>query len=143
MKITGPRSTSSSTPARKAGGKGRGDFAVSSSGASAGATSSVAASGALAGASGVGTVDALLALQGVGDALNAPERAVQRGGALLDALDGLKLALLEGRALRGQLSMLSGVARRVRDATNDPRLESILDDIEVRTAVEMAKHAAA
>lgn len=143
MKITGPRSTSSSTPTRKAGGKGRGDFAVSSSDASAGATSSVAASGALAGASGVGTVDALLALQGVGDALNAPERAAQRGGALLDALDGLKLALLEGRALRGQLSMLSGVARRVRDATNDPRLESILDDIEVRAAVEMAKHAAA
>jgi len=62
---------------------------------------------------------------------------------LLDALDGVKMALLEGRALRGQLSMLSGVARRVRDATNDPRLESILDDIEVRAAVEMAKHAAA
>jgi len=143
MKITGPRSPSSTTPTRKAGGARRGGFAVSAGHAAAGKASAAPVSGALAGASGVGTVDALLALQGVGGAPDAPARAAQRGGALLDALDGVKMALLEGRALRGQLSMLSGVARRVRDATNDPRLESILDDIEVRAAVEMAKHAAA
>lgn len=144
MKITGPRSTPTVAPARKTRRASAAGFAAEAPETTGGGASPAAGAAApLAGAAGVGSVDAVLALQEAGDATDAPARAMTRAGDLLDALDGLKLALLEGRSVGGSLSRLTGVVRRARETVNDPKLESILNEVEVRAAVEIAKHAAA
>jgi hypothetical protein len=90
-------------------------------------------------ASGVGPVDGLLALQEIPDALAGRRRAVQRGTLLLDRLDELRLGLLAGMLPRERLDDLARLARTAREGVDDPRLSLILDDIDLRVAVELAK----
>ena len=52
----------------------------------------------------VGSIDALLALQGVEDPLERRKRAVKRGRVALDALDALKIGLLGGAFTAATLS---------------------------------------
>ena len=54
-------------------------------------------------------------------------------------LDQLKVSLLDGDLDGGSLDHLSRALREERAATEDPRLESLLDEIETRAAVEQAK----
>jgi hypothetical protein len=84
-------------------------------------------------------VDALIALQEIDGPLGRRRRAIGRAGRLLDELEGLKLALLEGGIDEAGLRRLSAVTREQREATSDPRLEAVLDQIEARAAVELAK----
>ena len=83
-------------------------------------------------------IDGLLALQSVEDPLFARRKAVRRGNALLDALEAIKADLLLGQVSEGrlnQLMALMGQARQRGLAEVDP----ILDDIELRARVELAK----
>ena len=57
--------------------------------------------------SGIGGIDALLALQGLEDSTERRRRAVKRGRGALDALDDLKLALLAGSLDAGALARLT------------------------------------
>jgi hypothetical protein len=138
MKITGSpiggtQRLGGSAPARKAGG-----FAATGAGAAQGAAST-----ARAGApGGVASLDALLALQALDGPLERRRRSVKRAGRILDELDGIKVALLDGEGVAGALSKLSDAVRQERSATEDAKLESVLDEIEVRAAVEMAKREA-
>ena len=117
----------------------------SASSASAFAPEGAASSGgpvsttALSSASAIGSVDALLALQGAGDALSGKRQATERAFSLLDILDDLKLALLDGVLPRETLVKLMETLQSRRDATHDPRLEAALDEVEIRAAVELAK----
>lgn len=87
----------------------------------------------------LGGLDALLAVQAAGDALQSRRKGVRRGRAMVDALDELKLALLSGRVPAAALDRLVGsIQGRERD-TGDDRLESLLDEIELRAQVELAK----
>jgi hypothetical protein len=90
-------------------------------------------------ASSVMGVDALLALQDVGGPLERKRRAVRRASRILDVLDEVKLALLDGQLSVGQLDRLRRAVRAERDLTEDPQLEGLLDEIELRAAVEVAK----
>jgi hypothetical protein len=92
-------------------------------------------------ASGVGVMglDALLALQDVGGPLERRRRAVSRAGRLLDVLDDMKAGLLEGTLAAGDMERLQRAIRDQREATEDPGLEGVLDEIETRAAVELAK----
>lgn len=92
-----------------------------------------------AGVTGVMSVDALLALQDVGGPLERRRRAVGRAGRILDVLDDLKLAMLGGEVTGADLERLSRAVRDQRDATDEPALEGVLDEIETRAAVELAK----
>ena len=92
-----------------------------------------------AGVSGVASVDALLALQDVGGPLERKRRAVNRAGRILDVLDGLKVALLEDGLSPPDLDRLRRAVRDERLGTDDPNLEGVLDEIETRAAVELAK----
>src|SRR5688572_15753734 len=100
---------------------------------------------AAATASGVGsaaplaTMDAILALQGEGDAGERKRRSVQRGHELLDALDRLKAALLSGRVATADLQAIAARLAERRHASGDPRLDEILSHIDLRAQVEMAK----
>lgn len=133
MKVTGPTGPSApqgSRPTRAAGG-----FAVPGAAANAPASAATAA----AGVSGVAGVTALMALQGVEDATERRRRAIRRGGGLLDRLDELKLALLSGEAGEGALDRLSRTLREERPVDADPGLNSLLEQIDLRAAVELAK----
>ena len=122
----GPRS------ARPAGGEG---FRLPTAAPAAGPSQSagVSASSAMMG------VEALLTLQDVGGPLERRRRAVGRASRLLDVLEGLKIALLEGQITGADLDRLQRAIREQRSATDDPRLEGLLDEIETRAAVELAK----
>ena len=133
MKVTGPTGSSASTGARPA--RASGGFSVPSSGEAAPA----AAAGAAAGMSGVAGVSALMALQGVEDATERRRRAVRRGGGLLDRLDELKLALLAGDSPESTLERLGRSLLEERPVDADPALNSLLAQIDLRAAVELAK----
>ncbi len=84
-------------------------------------------------------VEALLALQDVESPTERKRRSVKRAGRLLDELDGLKIALLGGELSQSQLDNLTRAIREQRAGTDDPKLEAVLDEIETRAAVELAK----
>lgn len=83
-------------------------------------------------------IDAILALQTVGDFRESRRKAVKRGSDMLDLLEGLKADLLVGRMAAGQLDALSGQINGLRERV-DPGLDAIIDDIELRVLVELAK----
>lgn len=84
------------------------------------------------------TIDALLALQAVEDPLLRRRKLARRGTQLLDTLDGLKADLLAGRLSEGRLNQLMAVMSQVRENA-EPGLDALLDDIELRARVELAK----
>jgi hypothetical protein len=84
-----------------------------------------------------------MALQGVEDATERRRRAIRRGGGLLDRLDELKLALLNGKDGAPALERLARSLREERPDDVDPGLKGVLDQIDLRAAVEMAKAEAA
>lgn len=133
MKVTGPsaaRPVDSGRPQRAGGG-------FSLPGASpAGATGGAAPTSA---ASGVAGVSALMALQGVEDATERKRRAVRRGRGLLDGLDALRLAALEGADAEPALQRISRAASEAATEVDDPGLAEVLVQIDLRAAVELAK----
>lgn len=92
---------------------------------------------------GIGSLDALLALQDVGGPLERRRRAVSRAGRILDVLDDVKADMLDGTLSPHALDRLMAAVRDQRENTEDSRLEGVLDEIETRAAVEMAKLEAA
>lgn len=140
MKVTGTgglSQTSGAKPARGAGGGEGFRIAGAATPAAPAQVSGVAGAGAVMG------VEALIALQDVESPTERKRRSVRRAGHLLDELDKLKIALLGGGLGPGQLDALARAVREQRSATDDPRLEAVLDEIETRAAVELAKLEAA
>jgi Class II flagellar assembly regulator len=136
MKITGPNGAgSASGPRGTRPGASGGGFRLPDVGEaeSASPTSGVNRT------AGVMGVDALLALQDVGGPLERKRKAVRRASRILDVLDEVKLALLDGDLSLSQLERLRRAIRDERGLTDDPKLEDVLDEIELRAAVEMAK----
>ena len=133
MKVTGP--SGRSTPQGPRPPTAAGVFTGPAAAAGAWAGGAAAA----AGVSGVAGVSALMALQGVEDATERRRRAIRRGGGLLDRLDELKLALLAGEAGEGTLERLGRSLREERPIDADPGLNSLLAQIDLRAAVELAK----
>jgi hypothetical protein len=136
MKVSGPSGSNAAGGARSAKpAAGAPGFEPLMTPSAAGA-SGVSAAG---GVTGVSSLGALLALQEVGGPLERRRRAVGRAGRILEALEDLKLDLLEGRLSPDALETLTRSVREQRALTDDPRLEGVLDEIETRAAVELAK----
>lgn len=89
----------------------------------------------------LGSVDALLVVQAAGDATEreARRRLVRRGEEILDRLEDVRRALLLGVVPKDMLLQLAQMVRSRREATPDPRLAALLDEIELRAEVELAK----
>lgn len=89
----------------------------------------------------VASVDALLAAQAVAGDLEQEvrRRLIRRGDEILDRLDELRHALLMGSVPKERLIQLAQMVRSRRDAVADPRLATLLDEIELRAEVELAK----
>ncbi|MGE5545649.1 MAG: flagellar assembly protein FliX [Solirubrobacterales bacterium] len=93
------------------------------------------------GASGIGGVDALLLVQSVGETgeREARRRLIQRGEDILDKLEEIRHGLLLGTVPKEKLVHLAQLVRARREACEDPRLGALLDEIELRAEVELAK----
>lgn len=89
----------------------------------------------------VGGIDALIALQGLGDGTERRKQAVKRGRVALDALDELKIGLLGGELSQATLTKLKSAAAFLKDGSGEEGLDSVLGEIELRVAVEIAKMA--
>lgn len=136
MKVTGPGSTQSSSSVRRARRPGEGEgskFADQIRGEEPAAPASVSAATPLT------PLDALLAVQEAGSSTQGRSKGLIRGGRMLDLLDDVRHGLLRGTVPVSKLESLLGLVRNQRDRIDDPRLAEILDEIEVRAAVELAK----
>jgi len=87
----------------------------------------------------ISTVDALIALQGVEDPAERKKRAVVKGRKALDVLDTLKLGLLDGSVDGSTLARLKVAAEGLTEGTGDAGLDTVLGEIDLRVAVELAK----
>lgn len=135
MKVSGPTGSGAAAGPRARTGTAGAGFSLPASETSSGP----APPSSVGGLTGVMAMDALLALQDVGGPLERKKRAVRRASRLLDVLEETKLALLDGNVSGADLDRLQRALRDARDQTDDPRLEAVLDEIELRAAVEMAK----
>ena len=84
-------------------------------------------------------VDGILAVQEVPTATDGRSRGIKHGYNILDHLDDIRLGLLSGSISSLRLVELSQEIVEVRDTVIDPQLSAILDDVELRAAVELAK----
>ncbi len=145
MKIDGPgrgQGVSGSKKASKAQKGGSASFADALRGP--GTDNSVEESPNAGGAGGVSAVDALLALQEVdqvGDSLEERknQRARDWGDTLIDGLEEIRNGLLMGSIPADRLERLSNMVTKQKETATDRKLLAILDDIELRTLVELAK----
>lgn len=81
----------------------------------------------------------LLAIQEAPDPTTGKKRAIAHGDTLLDELKDLQIGLVQGWVSESSLRSLSHMLDRPRPAIDDPELNQVLDDIELRAAVELAK----
>lgn len=136
MKVEGPNSTRQTAgTSRKGkisdGGGGFGDFMSegTTESAGSGATHSIA------------HIDTLLAVQ---EAENPTERATRkrmkkRADDLLDELERMRLGLLTGTLTVGHVIDIADVVAQHREKIMDPRLTAVLDEIDLRAQIELAK----
>ena len=90
---------------------------------------------------GVGAVESVFALQEIPDATDGRSRAILRdyGNDILERLDDLRLGILNGVYSKDRLAELAQNLRKKRLDSDDPRLNEIIDAIELRAEVEIAK----
>ncbi len=94
---------------------------------------SVAAPGPLA------AVESILTLQGLDDSTSGRSKGVAHGEQLLDMLDQVRDGLLGGGIPRSTLNRLAVAVGRRHETFADPRLQNVLDEIDLRARVELAK----
>lgn len=87
----------------------------------------------------IAALDSILALQDMGDASDGRSKGLAHGEQLLDILDSVRDGLLAGGIPRAILNRLAVAVTRRHDAFADPRLQDVLDQIELRAHVELAK----
>ncbi|OYU48474.1 MAG: hypothetical protein CFE31_12695 [Rhizobiales bacterium PAR1] len=86
----------------------------------------------------MGGLEALIAIQSEDNSRERKRRSTRRGQAMLDVLDELKLALLSGHLPPDMQARLSATLREGWPS-GDPKLDGIIDSIELRAEVELAK----
>jgi hypothetical protein len=132
MRIQGPNGTAlaaKSSPARRTSS---GAFSVSDGEAPRGG-------GATSGLRAVGNIDVLIALQAFEDPAERRRRKVAHGRTALDMLDALKIGMLDGTLEPSALHRLKSLSGGFEQSSGDPGLDSVMDEIELRVEVELAK----
>ena len=93
----------------------------------------------VAGPGPIAALDSILALQGMEDSTDGRSKGLKHGEHLLDMLDQVRDGLLAGGIPRTTLNRLANAVTRRHEAFADPRLQTVLDEIELRALVELAK----
>ncbi|MCW5699005.1 MAG: hypothetical protein KIT00_04115 [Rhodospirillales bacterium] len=88
-----------------------------------------------------GSVAGLLSVQEAANATDekSRRRVVQHGENILEQLEQLRRDVLTGNVSPDRLATLSQTLRARSEATEDPLLQEIIDEIELRAAIELAK----
>jgi hypothetical protein len=94
---------------------------------------------ALTGSGPIAAVDTILALQGIEDSPDSRTRSVNHGEQLLTLLDELRDGLLAGGIPRATLNRLALAIAKRRESFAEPKLQVVLDEIDLRARVELAK----
>jgi hypothetical protein len=136
MKIEGPsktQKTGKSDKAKKAN-KADGSFGEMVTGAAK-------ESAATAASQSIAKVDALLAVQGAESATEktARRKMRERGDNVLKQLDLLRMGLLTGNLTLGQVIDVADVVASHREKISDPQMTAVLDEIDMRAQIEIAK----
>lgn len=84
-------------------------------------------------------LDSILTLQSMDDSTSGPSKGVAHGEQLLDLLDSVRDGLLSGGIPRATLNRLATAVSRRHETFADPKLQVVLDEIELRAKVELAK----
>jgi hypothetical protein len=87
----------------------------------------------------IAALDSILMLQGMDDSTDGRSRGLARGEQLLDLLDSVRDGLLAGGIPRATLNKLASAVTKRHDTFADPKLQDVLDQIELRAHVELAK----
>lgn len=134
MRISGPKRNTTVSAKSKAGGaaSASGGFKI------AGGAKPSSARGAQ-GVRSLAAVDALISIQEVPDATARRAKAVARAETILDLLDDIKLALLSGAMPRSRMTKLTRIVADARSDVSSEHLSGVLDEIELRAKVELAK----
>ena len=132
MEITKTRSAGAKSQVKKkSDSAGGGSFASHLSGASEASSSSDV--------SPLSPVNSLFMLQEIDEEADSKKQAVEQGFDALDYLEKIRFGVLTGTVSSDTLKNLNSLIEQWRKNYNDPKLESIIDDIELRAAVELAK----
>lgn len=142
MKITGP-DQSSKTAATKKTGKAKSSAAADASffeGMVSGADETHDAAHVL-GANTIARVDLLLAAQSAEDPMEkaANQRMRRRADKILRELDKIRLGMLTGNLSVGNMIDIADVVASHREKIADPLLAGILDEVDLRAQIEIAK----
>jgi hypothetical protein len=105
--------------------------------------SETSAASSVTGAQALTGVNPLLGLQEIDDVTERRAKAKKRATGLLDQLDDIRHCLLMGEMPPHQLTALQERIAREKIEVDDPRLMAVLEEIETRAAVELAKLEAA
>lgn len=81
----------------------------------------------------------ILAVQETPDSTSERRRAILQGENLLDELAALQMCIIEGSLSEDMLKGVTKLLSRPRPDVDDGELNQVLDEIEVRAAVELAK----
>ncbi len=87
-------------------------------------------------------VDGILAVQEVPDAMDGRSKGLAMlnyGTDILDRLDEMRHAILSGTLTKDQLVNLAQKMRARQDMSDDPELNAIIQEIEMRAEIEIAK----
>ncbi len=87
----------------------------------------------------IAAVESILTLQSMDDSTDGRSKGVSHGEQLLDMLDQVRDGLLAGGIPRATLNRLATAVGRRQESFADPKLQSVLDEIDLRARVELAK----
>jgi hypothetical protein len=128
-----------STGVRRVGGGTSGGSSSSSSSFTVSETTEQPRAATVAAPGTIASVESILTLQGMDDSTGGRSKGVQYGEHLLDMLDEVRDGLLSGGIPRGTLNRLATAVSRRQEGFADPKLQNVLDEIELRARVELAK----
>jgi len=90
---------------------------------------------------GMGAVSSILAVQQTADATDHKSRGLMLnyGNDLLDQLDRIRLSILSGAISKDRLQDLARRLRERKSLSDDPKLNDLIAEVELRVEVEIAK----
>ena len=97
------------------------------------------ASSAMSGTAQLTSINSLLSLQELPTATDGKSKGVQRAEGLIEHLEAIQHGLLMGHISIGRLSKIINALAAEREKKLDPQLVQIINDIELRAKVELAK----
>lgn len=136
MKVEGPGKTQGAGGAKKSGSVSSADGSFEDFIAHAPKQSAAAAP-----TRSIARVDALLSVQAAESPTerSARRKMRERGEGILKELDRLRHSILTGTMTLGQVIDIADVVASHRETVSDPKLTAILDEIDMRAQIEIAK----